>query len=128
MSKRPRSITVISWIFVAAGVVGLAYHATKFKAKRPFEYDFLWVCFVRLLAILCGVFMLRGSNWARWGLVVWLGYHVVLSGLHTPFELLVHSLLFAAVLYFLFRPQASAYFRGTLPLSHLPKSDDTGPA
>jgi hypothetical protein len=125
MSKRPRSITVISWIFVAAGVVGLAYHATEFKAQRPFDYDFLWVCFLRLLAILCGVFVLRGSNWARWGLVVWLGYHVILSVLHTPFELLVHSLLFVAVLYFLFRPQASAYFRGMLPPPHLPKSDDT---
>ena len=69
--------------------------------------------------------MLRGSNWARWLLIVWLGYHVALSVFHAPFELVVHSLLFAAVLYFLFRPQATAYFRGTLPLSKLPKSDDT---
>jgi len=121
MSKRPRSITVISWIFVAAGVVGLAYHATEFKAESSFQYDLVWVCFVRFLAILCGVFMLRGSNWARWGLVVWLGYHVILSVLHTPFELFVHSLLFATVLYFLFRPPVSAFFRGALPLSHLPK-------
>jgi hypothetical protein len=125
MNKRPLSITVISWIFVVAGVVGVAYHAVSFKAERPMAGEFLWVCLVRLLAILCGVFTLRGSNWARWGLVVWLGYHVILSVLHTPFELVVHSLLFAAVLYFLFRPQASAYFRGTLPPSHLPKSDDT---
>jgi hypothetical protein len=29
------------------------------------------------------------------------------------------------VLYFLFRPQASVYFRGTLPLSQLPRPDDT---
>jgi len=111
MSKRPRSITVISWMFIAAGMVGLAYHASEFNTQRPFDSDFLWVCFVRLLAILCGAFLLRGRNWARWGLVVWLGYHVILSVLHTPFELLVHGLLFAAVLYFLFRPRASAYFR-----------------
>ncbi|MBI4664220.1 MAG: hypothetical protein HY735_35950 [Verrucomicrobia bacterium] len=124
MSNRPRSISVISWMFVAAGVVGLAYHAGEFKVQRPLDLDFLWVCFVRLLAVLCGAFMLRGSNWARWGLVIWLGYHVFLSVLHTPFELVVHSVLFAAVLYFLFRPQASAYFRGPLPPSHLPKSDD----
>lgn len=125
MSKRPRSITVISWIFVAGGGGGLAYHATEFKARRPFDYDFLRVCFVRLLAILCGVFMLRFSNRARRGLVLWLGCHVALSVLHAPFELVVHSLLFAAVLYFLFRPQASAFFRGTLPPPHLAKSDDT---
>ena len=125
MNKRPRSITVISWIFLAAGFIGLAYHATEFNAQSPFEYDVVWVCFVRLLAILCGVFMLRGSNWARWLLVVWLGYHVILSVLHTPFELLVHSLLFAGVLYFLFRPQASVYFRPTSPPSRIPETDDS---
>ena len=125
MSKRPRSITVISWIFAAAGVVGLAYHATEFKADHPFDNDFLWVCFIRLLAILCGIFTLRGRNWARWGLVVWLGYHVVLSVLHTPFELFVHGLLFAAVLYFLFRPRASAYFRGATAITSRERSDET---
>jgi len=112
MNTRPRSLTLISWLFVTAGVIGLAYHATEFKAWRPFEYDLVWVCLVRLLAILCGVFMLRGSNWARWLLVVWMGYHIVLSVLHSPLQLFVHSLLFAVILYFLFRPQASAYFRG----------------
>jgi hypothetical protein len=114
MNKRPRSITVISWIFIAAGAVGVAYHATEFKAQRPFDTNLLWICFVRFLAILCGAFMLRGSNWARWGIVVWLGYHVILSVLHTPFELIAHGLLLTVVLYFLFRPQASAYFRGSL--------------
>jgi hypothetical protein len=112
MSQRPRSITVIGWLFVAAGAVGLVYHATEFDAQHPFAYDVLWVCGVRLLAILCGIFLLRGRNGARWGLAIWLGYHVFLSVLHTPFELFVHGLLFATVLYFLFRPRASAYFLG----------------
>ena len=117
MNERPRSITVISWLFMAAGVIGLACHATEFKADRPFQYEVGWVCLVRLLAILCGVFMLRGSNWARWLLVVWMGYHIVLSALHSPMQLFVHGLLFAVILYFLFRPQASAYFRSTRPES-----------
>jgi len=125
MSKRPRSITIISWIFLAVGAVGLAYHATDFKAERPFESDLVWVCVVRLLAMLCGVFMLRGNNWARWLLVVWVAYHVILSVLHTPFELVVHSLLFAAVLFFLFRAPASAYFRGATRTAQNPKSDET---
>jgi hypothetical protein len=125
MSKRPGSITIISWIFIAAGVVGLAYHATELNAQHPFANDFFWIGFIRLLAILGRVFMLRGSNWARWLLVAWLGYHVALSVLHTPFELVVHSLLFAAVLFFLFRPQASAYFRGVTTTVQNPKSDET---
>jgi hypothetical protein len=80
---------------------------------------------VRLVAIICGAFMLRGRNWARWGLVVWLAYHVVLSALHTPFELLVHGLLFAVVLYFLFRQRASAYFRGAKATAQNPGSEET---
>jgi len=111
MNKRPRSVTVISCIFVAAGVIGLAYHATEFKAQRPFEYGMVWVCFVPLLAILCGMFMLRGSNWARWLLLVWIGYHVILSAFHSLSELVMHSVLFGVVAYFLFRPQAAVYFR-----------------
>ena len=126
MNERPRSITVISWLFIAAGVIGLAYHATEFKADRPFQYDVGWVCLVRLLAILCGVFMLRGSNWARWLLLVWIAFHVVLSAFHSLFELVIHSLLFAVVAYFLFRPQASAYFRGArAEPPQISKTDDT---
>jgi hypothetical protein len=58
------------------------------------------------------VFMLRGCNWARWLLLVWIAYHVILSAFHSLSELVMHSLLFALVAYFLLRPQASAYFRG----------------
>ncbi len=112
MNKRPLSITVIGWLFVATGVIGLGYHATEFPADRPFQYDVVWVCLVRLLAIFCGAFMLRGSNWARWGFFVWIAYHVILSALHSLSELVMHSVLLAVVGYFLFRPQASAYFRG----------------
>ena len=65
---------------------------------------------VRLLALVAGVFMLYGFNWARWLLVVWLAYHVGLGAFHSALELVVHSLLLAVVVYFLFRRQASAYF------------------
>jgi hypothetical protein len=112
MKKRPRSITIISWLFVAAGAIGLAYHATEFKADGPFQYDVVWVCLVRVVAILSGVFMLRGRNWARWLLLAWIGYHVILSAFHTLSELFWHSLLLAVVAYFLLRREASAYFHG----------------
>ena len=111
MNKRPLSITVIGSLFIAAGVVGLAYHAIEFKALRPFQYDVGWVCLVRLLAIVGGMFMLRGSNWARWLLLVWVAYHVILSAFHSLSGALMHTLLFAIVAYFLLRPRAWAYFR-----------------
>jgi hypothetical protein len=55
--------------------------------------------------------MLCGFNWARWLLVVWIAYHVILSAFHSPFEVVIHGLLFGVVVYFLFRRQASVYFR-----------------
>jgi hypothetical protein len=113
MNKRPLSITLISWIFIAAGSVGVAYHASELKTQHSFESDILWVVFVRLLAIIGGVFMLRGHNWARWLLVAWMAYHIVLSALHSVMEVAMHALLFGVIGYFLFRPKASAYFRGT---------------
>ena len=126
MNKRPHSVTAIGCIFIVAGVIGLAYHGAEFKAQRPFVYDSVWVLLVRVLAILGGVFLLRGSDWARWFLLIWIAYHVILSAFHSVFELITHSLLFAVIAYFLYRPRVSAYFRdmraGT---AHQPRKDDT---
>jgi len=109
MNQRPISITLIGGLFIAAGAVGLAYHAAEFRTLRPLEYTL--ACFVRLLAIVGGAFLLRGHNWARWVLLAWLAYHVVLSVLHTPVELIMHGVLLAVIAYFLFRPKAAAYFK-----------------
>ena len=117
MNKRPRSITIISSIFMAFGGIALLtsllspVDALRHIAGHPFEYAPIYVA--RILAVLCGVFMLYGFNWARWLLVVWMGGHVVVGVLHSPLSSLVHSLLFAGIVYFLFRPEAAAYFRGT---------------
>jgi hypothetical protein len=111
MSRRPRSVTLIGGLFIAAGAIGFAYHAGDLRIEGPFRYELVWVLFLRLLAIVGGIFVLRGANWARWLLLLWMGYHVVLSALHSVSELIMHSVLFAVIAYVLFRAQASAYFR-----------------
>jgi tryptophan-rich sensory protein len=111
MKKRPRSVTVISYLFIAAGAIGFAYHVTEFRVQRQFDYGLVWVCLLRLLVILAGSFMLRGSNWARWLLLAWIAYHVILSAFHSFTELVMHGLLLGVTSYFLFRPQVAAYFR-----------------
>jgi len=110
MKKRPLSVTIISWFFVAAGGVGIAYHLSEFKALHPFPSDAGWVFLVRLTAIVGGAFMLRGHNWARWLSVAWLAFHVILSGFHSLQELVMHAVLLAIFAYFLFRPNATQYF------------------
>jgi len=109
--KRPLSVTSIGWLFILAGTVGLVYHGAEFKRGGAFQYELVLVCLIRLFAIVCGLFILRGRNWARWGLLVWIAYHVVLSAFHTLSELIMHSLLFVIVAWFLLRPRAAAYFR-----------------
>lgn len=113
MPERPRSVTVIGCLFVAVGVVGIAYHATELDAQSLFESDAVWVLIVRLLAIVAGVLILRGADWARWLALAWLGYHVILSAFHSFPEALMHMAVLAVIAYVLLRPEASAYFRAT---------------
>ena len=112
MNKRPLSVTIISFVLIATGVIGLVFHLTDFTAQHPFQYDVVWISLVRLIAIVCGVYMLRASNWARWLSLAWIAFHVILSAFHSLFELGVHILVCAAFAYFLFRPRTSEYFRG----------------
>jgi hypothetical protein len=111
VNSRPLSITIISWLFIAVGGVGLLYHLSEFKSHSPFDYDLVAIPLIRLVAILAGVFLLRGSNWARWLLIAWMTYHIGLSAFHSLSEFLMHVLIFGTVMYFLFRSQSSAYFR-----------------
>jgi hypothetical protein len=77
VTERPHSVTVLGIHFIAVGVLGLVYHAREFMLRKSFGDDAVWVLLIRFLAIMGGVFLLRGPNWARWLLVVRLAYHVL---------------------------------------------------
>jgi hypothetical protein len=109
---RPVSVTIMNWVFIATGSVGILYHIREFNFHDPFGNDVPLVTAIRLLAILGGGFALHGRNWARWLLLIWIAYHVALSAAHPLPELIVHSLLLVVVVCVYFRPPASAYFRG----------------
>jgi hypothetical protein len=108
---RPASVTIAGWLFVLSGLVGVAYHATKLRTSA-LDPDAVWIIVVRLLAVLSGVYILRGASWAAWLAIAWLAYHVILSALHSISETVMHIVLLAAVAYALLRPPAGAYFRG----------------
>jgi hypothetical protein len=116
-TKPPVSVVIISILFGLAGLVGLIYHGSEFKTTAPFDYLWLWVCLLRLLALVCAVFLFLGKNWARWVLILWLAYHVGLSALHSWGQVTIHGVLAAIIAYFLFRPQVSCFFRRTNPKS-----------
>lgn len=112
LNGRPRSVTVIGWLFIAAGIVGLVYHASALGRSGSLDDEAVWVLLLRLLAVIGGALLLRGAAWARWLVLAWIAYHVVLSAFHSWSETAVHAALLAGVAYMLLRPEARAYFRG----------------
>ena len=56
--------------------------------------------------------MLYGRNWARWLLVAWIAFHLVVGALNGLLTLVMHVVIFSIILFFVFRRDANAYFAG----------------
>ena len=109
-NKRPISVTVIAWLYLVVGTLGAVAHVRDFERG---VFDSVLVESVEIAAIVCGAFLLRGQNWARWVAVAWIGFHVVLSAFHELREFAVHALFCAVIAWILFRPEAGRYFQRT---------------
>ena len=107
--KRPMPVTILGCLFIVVGVIGLAYHLSE----RPLDRWVALISVIRLLAIVGGVFLLKGRNWARWLMIGWLGFHVVVSALHSLSECIAHAVLFLVVAYFLLTSPDSKYFQAS---------------
>jgi hypothetical protein len=110
MPTRPISVTIISWLLIAAGALGLVYHLMDFRTA-PFQVEIIWISLVRVLAIAAGIFMLRGCDWARWLALAWIAFHVAISVFHSVQQTIVHVLFLGLFGYFLLRRDAGSYFR-----------------
>jgi hypothetical protein len=117
-NTRPLSVTIVAWAYIAIGTAGLVYHSTEFRARQTFPFDMVWAEVTEALAILCGAFMLRGHNWARWLALAWIAFHVLLSAFHAVPEFAIHCLFLAVVAWFLFRSPAAEYFHGAAGAVH----------
>ncbi len=111
MNKRPITVTILACLLIAAGAVGLVYHATEFKSPNSVLSELVLIEFVRLLAIVSGVFMLLGKDWAPWLGLAWIAFHVVISFFHSLGEAAMHAVIFALFAWFLLRPEAWGFFR-----------------
>jgi hypothetical protein len=108
MPRRPLSITIISWLFILFGSIALVGGVVRGGGSDLVSHWYVHLS--RLLQIVAGVFMLYGRNWARWLLVAWIAFHIIISALHSALFLLMHVLIFSVILFFVFRRQASRYF------------------
>ena len=113
MTKRPLPVTIISWVYILVGAFGFAFHVREIDVSHALQFDALGVELVRLAAVVAGAFMLRGHNWARWLAIAWIVFHVVISALNSLTQMAVHAVFCALIAWFLLRPEATRYFRGT---------------
>jgi hypothetical protein len=112
MKKRPIAVTVVSLLMMAGAGFGLAHGFAAAKTLWPPEGDLIWIVIVDSIGIACGVFMLRGKNWARWLTLLWLAGHVVLASQFMRQTLPAHGVIFALIAYLLiFRQDVREYFR-----------------
>ena len=66
---------MLGWLFIAVGLISTIYHLLK----SPLDRWTLPILLVGIIAIVAGVFLLRGARWARWLVLAWLAFHVVVS-------------------------------------------------
>jgi hypothetical protein len=116
-------MTIIGWIFIVVGSLGilkdlvplatsgLSQGLAALKAQGIGDIGPAWT--TRFLGVVGGVAVLYALNWGRWLLVAWMAFHIGISVLHSPMEVLMHTVIFAPITYFLFRPEAAQYFRGS---------------
>ncbi|HKK46232.1 MAG TPA: hypothetical protein VJ964_11975 [Balneolaceae bacterium] len=120
MKTRPLSVTIISWLFIVVGIISLLGGLQPFTGIitgsdiPPFSLhetlDLALASATLLLAIIGGIFMLKGFNWARWLLVLWMVFHIIISLQGTLWIIIFHCVIFGAITYFLFRKNGSDYF------------------
>jgi hypothetical protein len=104
--KRPFPVLILSCLYIAVGTIGFVCHFSELMACQP---DSVWIELTELLGVIAGVFMLRRHNWARWLALAWIAFHVAIS-FPTLRQVAIHSAIFAAIAWVLFRPDARQYF------------------
>jgi len=115
MNKRPLSVTLVSYLLIAVGAIGFFYHLSEFYSRHAFAGVNVWILVVCLVAIVCGVFMLRGKDWARWLAIARMAFHVALGYFQSMREVAIHSLFLVVLAVLLFRHLANHFFRGRMP-------------
>lgn len=111
MKKSPLPVIIVSILFIIAGGVGFAYHLKEFFEPNAEIDKLIWIQFIRILAIVCGILLFLGINWARWLAIAWLLFHIVISALHSTAEMITHFILLIVVAVLLYLPVSSSFFR-----------------
>lgn len=102
------TVTIVAAVYLLVGAAGFIFHFRELMAFHP---DAPLIEFTELLALVAGLFMFQGKNWARWLALAWMAFHVAISAFHPLRELLVHAASCVVITWILLRPPAGRYFR-----------------
>jgi phosphatidylglycerophosphate synthase len=111
-NKPPWPVMLVAILYIAIGAIGFVYHLPAFHGQYGFHQEDFWIELTEAIALISGVFLLLGRNWARWLALAWIAFHVLLSAFHSLQEVIIHSVLCAIIAFLLFCPPAMRFFRG----------------
>lgn len=108
IARRPVAVLIVAGAYLAVGIGGFVTH---FRDLLATPSEGVWIELTELVAVVVGVFLLRGRNWARWLAVAWIGFHVVLSVFVNIRQVAVHAVLAALIVWLLFRQGTASWFQ-----------------
>jgi hypothetical protein len=111
MKGRPVPVIIVSILFIITGVVGFVYHLKDFFEPNAELPELFWIQLLRILALVCGLLLLAGVNWARWLGIAWLAYHVIISAFNSVSQMIAHIVFLLLVVVLLYLPKSSAFFK-----------------
>lgn len=107
----PKSVLAIGILFVGVGLLDSYWGlAPLLGSTAHWKGDDLEVFSIGVAALVGGLWTLKGCNWARWLLAIWMVLHIALSAL-SRLAVAIHVAIFVIVIAALFNPAASRYFR-----------------
>jgi hypothetical protein len=109
--RRAPTIVAVGVLFLVLGVLDVWRGiAPMMGTASHLATDDMQVLTIGVAALVGGAFVLRGQNWARWLLAVWMLLHVAIS--EGAGQVIAHLLIFGCVAFLLFRPGVWARFTG----------------
>lgn len=120
--KRPTSVTVIGWLLIVTSVISVATSffsldnpiAQELMAKNslPLSVQYAMLFGGLIITVIAGAAMLKGFVWGRTLYIAWSIIGLVVGLFTSPVKmaLIPGAVALAVIAYFLYRPNAAAWF------------------
>ena len=102
--KATPPVFAIAVLYIAVGLGGFVSHFPHYWRGEDILIEA-----TELLAVTCGVFLLRRKNWARWLALAWMALHVVIS-IPVVTQVAIHLSFLIVIAWALFRSPGRGYF------------------